>query len=64
MSLAACQSSASESPAAARAPSRARPPARSATSRPTSTLQLQWLDQAQFAGYYAAVEQGYYDDVT
>ncbi|MFC5503554.1 ABC transporter substrate-binding protein [Lysinimonas soli] len=24
------------------------------------TLQLQWLPQAQFAGYYAAVSQGYY----
>jgi len=23
-------------------------------------LQLQWLDQAQFSGYYAAAEQGYY----
>lgn len=26
------------------------------------TLQLQWVTQAQFAGYYAAVEQGYYAD--
>ncbi len=25
-------------------------------------LQLQWTDQAQFAGYYAAEEQGYYED--
>lgn len=25
-------------------------------------LQLQWLPQAQFAGYYAAVEQGYFED--
>jgi len=25
-------------------------------------LQLQWLDQAQFSGYYAAAEQGYYAD--
>lgn len=25
-------------------------------------LQLQWVTQAQFAGYYAAVEQGYYKD--
>ncbi len=25
-------------------------------------LQLQWVAQAQFAGYYAAVDQGYYDD--
>ena len=26
------------------------------------TLQLQWLAQAQFAGYYAAAAQGYYKD--
>lgn len=25
-------------------------------------LQLQWVAQAQFAGYYAAVDQGYYED--
>jgi NitT/TauT family transport system substrate-binding protein len=28
----------------------------------TVRLQLQWTDQAQFAGYYAAVEQGYYEE--
>ncbi len=26
------------------------------------TLQLQWVPQAQFAGYYAAIDQGYYED--
>jgi NitT/TauT family transport system substrate-binding protein len=26
------------------------------------TLQLKWVTQAQFAGYYAAEEQGYYDE--
>lgn len=26
-------------------------------------LQLQWFTQAQFAGYYAAVDQGFYNDV-
>jgi NitT/TauT family transport system substrate-binding protein len=26
------------------------------------TLQLKWVTQAQFAGYYAALEKGYYDD--
>ncbi|MDJ0325445.1 ABC transporter substrate-binding protein [Cryobacterium sp. PH31-AA6] len=26
------------------------------------TLQLQWVAQAQFAGYYAAVDQGFYKD--
>lgn len=27
------------------------------------TLQLQWFAQGQFAGYYAAVEQGFYEDL-
>lgn len=27
------------------------------------TLQMQWFTQAQFAGYYAAVAEGYYEDV-
>jgi NitT/TauT family transport system substrate-binding protein len=26
------------------------------------TLQLKWVTQAQFAGYYAALEKGYYDE--
>src|SRR5215203_5192916 len=26
------------------------------------TLQLKWVTQAQFAGYYAALDQGYYDE--
>jgi len=26
------------------------------------TLQLQWFIQAQFGGYYAAIDQGFYDD--
>ena len=26
------------------------------------TLQLKWVTQAQFAGYYAALEQGYYEE--
>jgi NitT/TauT family transport system substrate-binding protein len=26
------------------------------------TLQLQWLPQAQFAGYYVALDQGYFED--
>lgn len=60
--LAACQPSASESPKG----SGAEPSAGESqiTYEPASVrLQLQWTDQAQFAGYYAAVEQGYYDDV-
>ena len=27
------------------------------------SLQLQWVTQAQFAGYYAAQDQGFYDDM-
>jgi NitT/TauT family transport system substrate-binding protein len=30
--------------------------------RDSVTLQLKWVTQAQFAGFYAALEQGYYDD--
>ena len=26
------------------------------------TLQLKWVTQAQFAGYYAALEKGYYEE--
>ena len=26
------------------------------------TLQLKWVTQAQFAGYYAALEEGYYEE--
>ena len=26
------------------------------------TLQLQWVTQAQFAGYYVALDKGYYND--
>src|SRR5258708_36184436 len=34
------------------------------TAAPLTTvkLQLQWVTQAQFAGYYAALDQGYYKD--
>ena len=43
-------------------------PAASSTSAPSTgkltpvKLQLQWFTQAQFAGYYAALKQGYYKD--
>ena len=26
------------------------------------SLQLQWVTQSQFAGYYVALDQGYYED--
>ncbi len=61
--LAACQSSASESPSASEAASGSAAPSQESYEPATVSLQLQWTDQAQFAGYYAAVEQGYYDDV-
>jgi NitT/TauT family transport system substrate-binding protein len=32
------------------------------TQRDEVTLQLKWVTQAQFAGYYAAKEKGYYDE--
>jgi ABC-type nitrate/sulfonate/bicarbonate transport system substrate-binding protein len=32
------------------------------TALTTVTLQLKWLHQFQFAGYYAAIEQGFYHD--
>ena len=38
-------------------------PSSSSAAAPTKIkLQLQWVAQAQFAGYYAAVDQGYYSD--
>ncbi|HEY8628466.1 MAG TPA: ABC transporter substrate-binding protein, partial [Gaiellaceae bacterium] len=33
----------------------------SCTKKDNVTLQLKWVTQAQFAGYYAAKEKGYYD---
>jgi NitT/TauT family transport system substrate-binding protein len=41
------------------APSSAAPPSEGAALT-TVRLQLQWYPQAQFAGYFAAIEQGYY----
>jgi NitT/TauT family transport system substrate-binding protein len=61
--VAACSPSASESPSGSAGES-AEPSAAATEYEPASVrLQLQWTDQAQFAGYYAAVQQGYYDDV-
>jgi NitT/TauT family transport system substrate-binding protein len=61
--LAACDSSASESPSASESESESPEESQVAYEPASVRLQLQWTDQAQFAGYYAAVEQGYYDDV-
>src|SRR6188472_2312513 len=43
------------------APSAAGSPAGSAAALDEVRLQLQWAPQAQFAGYFAAQEQGYYE---
>ncbi len=68
--LAACaddgRTGASSPGASATTPSSARP---SRSAGPTGTalrpvrVQLQWAQQAQFAGYLAAIEQGYYEAV-
>ena len=36
-------------------------PARAGADQPTIRFQLQWFHQAQFAGFYVAAEQGYYE---
>lgn len=46
------------SPAATQAPATAKP-----AEMTKITLQLQWVTQSQFAGYYAAVDQGFYKEV-
>ena len=51
---------ATDAPAASSVP--AGVPAECDTPEPVK-LQLQWFVQAQFAGYYAALDQGYYDDM-
>lgn len=38
----------------------AQPPSHSKSTAEKVTLQLKWFNQFQFAGYYAAIEQGYY----
>jgi NitT/TauT family transport system substrate-binding protein len=71
--FAACSSTGASSAPASQAPVSAAPasqapastaaseaPASAATKTPVR-LQLQWVPQAQFAGYFAAKEQGYYD---
>jgi len=72
--LAACSTGATPSPAAsapASAPAASTPAESAAASAPASQstaeaatvrLQLQWVPQAQFAGYFAAEQQGYFAD--
>jgi NitT/TauT family transport system substrate-binding protein len=54
VALAACSVTSSSSGSSA--------PATAAGALTPVKLQLQWFTQAQFAGYYAAVDQGYYKD--
>jgi len=59
MLLAACQPAASPGDSSEPGGSASGSPAGEAA---TVQLQLQWAQQSQFAGYYAAAEQGYYAD--
>jgi NitT/TauT family transport system substrate-binding protein len=75
--LAACGGASTASPTTAPAAEPTAAPAAEATTAPAAeptaasaasgapdpvTLQLKWVAQAQFAGYYAALEQGYYTE--
>jgi NitT/TauT family transport system substrate-binding protein len=72
--LAACGGAPAASPTTAPAAEATTAPAAEATAAPAAeapaasgeadkvTLQLKWVAQAQFAGYYAALEQGYYTE--
>ncbi|MFM8351054.1 MAG: ABC transporter substrate-binding protein, partial [Actinomycetales bacterium] len=67
MALAACSSSStstesSAAPAASTAASASAAPAEECTTPTAVSLQLQWFAQAQFAGYYAAKDKGFYAD--
>ena len=66
LALAACTSSGTSSPGASSAVSAGESSTESAGASyepATVQLQLQWLDQSQFSGYYAAEAQGYYEEV-
>jgi NitT/TauT family transport system substrate-binding protein len=62
LALAACTPSGSSSPSGSTAESAAGS-AGASYAPATVQLQLQWLDQSQFSGYYAAEAQGYYEEV-
>lgn len=66
--FAACSSGGATTAPSEAAPSEAAPSEAAPSAVPSDAaapaevrLQLQWAPQAQFAGYFAAVEQGYYD---
>jgi NitT/TauT family transport system substrate-binding protein len=69
--LVACGGGAAETPAATDAPAAEEPAEEPAAEEPAEEpsgeltpvrLQLQWVTQSQFAGYYAALDQGFYED--
>lgn len=64
LALAACTPSGSSSPSSAASAGQSAAESAAASYAPaTVQLQLQWLDQSQFSGYYAAVAQGYYAEL-
>lgn len=58
--LAACGQAPAAEPTVAPAAEPTAAPAAAAQALDPVTLQLKWVPQAQFAGYYAALEQGFY----
>jgi NitT/TauT family transport system substrate-binding protein len=56
------ESSAAPAPAASTAAASSAAPAAECTTPTPVNLQLQWFVQSQFAGYYAALDKGYYAD--
>src|SRR4051812_33014789 len=70
--LAAACAGPAASPSAAPTPAKTPAPTTAVTPAPTAAatpgqmthvkLQLQWVTQSQFAGYFAAVDQGFYAD--
>lgn len=62
LALAACTPAGTSSPEASSAVSAAES-AGASYAPATVQLQLQWLDQSQFSGYYAAEAQGYYEEL-
>lgn len=61
LALTACSGGDSSSPSATE-PSAGEETTETAGELTPIKLQLQWVAQAQFAGYYAAVDQGFYED--
>ncbi|MEP7041377.1 MAG: ABC transporter substrate-binding protein, partial [Chloroflexota bacterium] len=62
LTLAACTANGTSSPGASSAVTAAES-AGASYAPATVQLQLQWLDQSQFSGYYAAEAQGYYAEL-